>query len=58
MANLLSVIHYGPMPRQWTKVGTKENPADNVSRGLSGLDMISSDCWRQGPVFLSQDESA
>ena len=57
VANRLSVIHDGSMPRQWRKVGTKENPADDVSRGLSGLDMISSDRWRQVPVFLWQDES-
>ena len=54
----LSVIHDGSMPRQCRKIGTKENPADDLSRGLSGLNMISSDRWRQGPVFLSQDESA
>ena len=58
MANRFSVIHDGSMSRHWRKVGTKENPADDVSRGLSGLDMISSDDWRQGPVFLWQDEPA
>ena len=55
VANRLSVILDGSMPR---KVDTKENPADDVFRGLSGLDMISSDRWRQGPVFLWQDESS
>ena len=58
VANRLSVIHDGSMPRQWRKVGTKENPADDVSRGLSGFDMISSDRWRRGPEFLWRDESA
>ena len=58
VANRLSVIHDGSKPRQWRKVGTKENPADDVSRGLSGSDMISSDRWRRGPEFLWQEESA
>ena len=43
VANWLSVIHDGSKPRQWRKVGTKENPAEDVSRGLNGFDMISSD---------------
>ena len=58
VANRLSVIHDGSKPRQWRKVGTKENPADDVSRGLNGFDMISSDRWKRGPEFLWQDESA
>ena len=53
VANQLSVIHDGSKPRQWRKVGTRENPADDVSRGLKGFDMISSD-----PEFLWQDDTA
>ena len=58
VANRLSVIHDGSTPRQWRKVGTKENPSDDVSRGLNGFHMISSDHWKRGPEFLWQDESA
>ena len=58
VANRLSVIHDGSMPRQWRKVGTKDNPADDVSRGLNGFEMISNNRWKRGPVFLWQDESA
>ena len=58
VANRLSVIYDGSTPRQWRKVDTKENPADDVSRGLSGVGMISSDRWRQGPEFLWKDESS
>jgi len=46
VANRLSVIHDGSMSKQWRKVGTKENPADDVSRGLNRFDMISSDRWK------------
>ena len=46
VANRLSVIHDGSIPKQWRKVGTKENPADDVSRGLSVFGMVSSDRWK------------
>ena len=58
MANRLAVIHDGSMPRQWRKVGTKGNPPDDVSRGLNGFDMISSDRWKPGLEFLWQEETA
>ena len=55
-ANRLSVIHDGSVPNQWSKVGTKENPADDVSRCLSGFEMVSSNCWKRDPEFLLQEE--
>ena len=54
--NRLSVIHDGSVPNQWRKVGTKENPADDVSWGLSGFKMVSSDRWKRGTEFLWQEE--
>ena len=36
VVNRLPVINEGSMPRQSRKVGTKENPADDASRGLRG----------------------
>ena len=47
VANRLSVIPDGSVPNQWRKVGTKENPADDVSRGLRGVEMVSSDRWKR-----------
>ena len=47
VANRLFVIPDGSVPNQWRKVGTKENPADDVSRGLSGFEMVSSDRWKR-----------
>ena len=58
VANRLSAIHEGSKPRQWRKVGTKENPADDVSSGLKGFDMISSHRWKRGPEFFWQDDTA
>lgn len=58
VANRLSVSHGGLVSSEWRKVGTKDNPADDVSRGLNGVEMISNHHWKRGPVFLWQDESA
>ena len=58
VANRLSVIHGGLVPSEWRKVGTKDNPVDDVSRGLNGVEIISNHHWKRGPVFLWQDESA
>ena len=58
MANRLSVIHDESMQRQRRKVGTKDNPADVVSRGLNRFEMISNHRWKRGPEFLWQNESA
>ena len=52
----MSVIHDGSTPKQWRKVGTKEIPADDVSRGLSGFEMVSSDGWKRDPEFQWKEE--
>ena len=40
----------------WHHVPTKDNPADDASRGLSASGLMSSR-WQQGPAFLSQPPS-
>lgn len=40
------------MASQWHHIGTKTNPADNASRGLSAEAIIRSNCWTKGPEFL------
>ncbi|KAK4329183.1 hypothetical protein Pmani_000412 [Petrolisthes manimaculis] len=57
VANRVSVINDGSLPRQWRYVNTKLNPADDASRGLSAADVVSSRRWLQGPDFLWGDES-
>jgi len=39
------------MTRQWRKVGTKDNPADEVSRGLNWFEMISNHSWPTNPAM-------
>ena len=54
----MSAIFDGSMLRRWREVGTKDNPTDDVSRGLSGFEMISNHHWKRGPEFPWQDKSA
>jgi hypothetical protein len=56
VANRVAIIHDGSTPGQWHHVGTKENPADHISRGLSAEE-LSSSMWLNGPAFLTQDIS-
>jgi hypothetical protein len=37
-------------------VGTKENPADHVSRGMTAQNLVTCKNWAQGPWFLWQEE--
>ena len=39
-------------PNQWRRVDTKENPADEASRGLSAEELVNSPRWWSGPDFL------
>ncbi|XP_071827004.1 uncharacterized protein [Apostichopus japonicus] len=53
VANRVSKIHEFSSPNQWRHVGSKENPADDGSRGTYDLGT-----WLSGPSFLSKKESA
>ena len=52
LANRIAVIHDGSDPNQWRYVATKENLADDASRGLSANDFLTSKRWIHGPEFL------
>ncbi|XP_063968669.1 uncharacterized protein LOC135157358 [Lytechinus pictus] len=58
VANRLSVIHSVSDVKQWHHVNSKENPADDVSRGMSARDLVASQRWIHGPEFilLSEEE--
>jgi len=57
VANRLSVIHEGTSPEQWRHVSSEMNPADDASRGLDAVQLLSSQRWVQGPDFLGQNKS-
>ncbi|XP_072046826.1 uncharacterized protein [Amphiura filiformis] len=56
VANRLGVIHDGSHASQWRYVPTKDNPADDSSRGLSIDQLLTTDRWLKGPKFLWSGE--
>lgn len=56
MANRTSVIREALDIEQWRYVGSKENPADEATRGMKAQDFLTSRRWLNGPGFLSKPE--
>ena len=54
VANRVQQIHDHASPNQWCYIDTKENPADDASRGLGANELIRSNRWWNGPNFLWQ----
>ena len=54
VANRLAVIHSGSVVSQWHHVGTKLNPADHASRGMTAEQLVNNCQWFCGPSFLWQ----
>jgi hypothetical protein len=52
VANRIETIHKRSNPSQWRYVPTKENPADQASRGLSADQTLTCQAWIKGPEFL------
>ena len=55
VANRVQQIKEKTDVQQWRYVPTKENPADDASRGLNAARENSSSSWFQGPRFLWQE---
>jgi hypothetical protein len=43
-------------PEQWRHVKSKENPADEASRGLTAREFLDSERWLSGPSFLQNPQ--
>lgn len=52
VANRVAVIRDATDVVQWRHVGTKLNPADDASRGMSVENFLKANRWIQGPDFL------
>ena len=52
VANRVQAIRDHASPKQWRYVDTKDNPADDASRGLGANELIRSERWWNGPNFL------
>ena len=51
VANRIAEIHARSEPSDWHHVPTKENPADDCSRGLDPEE-LQAERWQRGPEFL------
>ncbi|KAL2102341.1 hypothetical protein ACEWY4_001509 [Coilia grayii] len=56
VANRIAVIHSLSQVHQWRYVSSKENPADDASRGLDIKPHLMSTSWLHGPHYLSRGE--
>ena len=56
VANRVQTIRSFSSPKQWRYVDTKENPADDASRGIGAQTLVEQSRWIEGPAFLWQPE--
>ena len=56
VANRVAAIQEVTSSTQWKHVGTKQNPADDASRGLSAEALLKNKRWLTGPDFLWNPE--
>lgn len=56
VANRVAVIREATEVAQWRYIGSKQNPADEASRGLSADDFLKCERWLKGPEFLMTGE--
>ena len=56
VANRVQTTRSFSKPSQWKYVDTKENPADDASRGISVQTLVEQSLWIKGPAFLWQPE--
>ena len=56
VANRVSEIREFSEPSQWRYVPSKQNPADDATRGLTAELLVKSDRWIRGPSFLWNSE--
>ena len=55
VANRIYQIKKNTNIEQWSYIPTRENPADDASRGLNAEWESSNTCWFQGSSFLWQE---
>ena len=56
MMNRISTIRETSKPSQWRHVGSKDNPADDASRGMKVSDFLNNRRWLGGPTLLWKRE--
>ena len=58
VANRVHMIQENSNVKQWKYVPTKENPADDTSKGMNFKNFANIDRWFQGPKFLWKPPSS
>lgn len=58
VANRVTTIREATTPSQWRYVSSKENPADDASRGVRAGDFLQDCRWTEGPKFLVGPEES
>ena len=56
VANRVAKICERSDPKLWRHVSSANNPADDVSRGMTAPEVIASERWIKGPAFLRLTE--
>ena len=56
VANRITKIRDCTVPAQWHHIDSSQNPADDLSRGLSAKGLLESQRWLMGPEFLWKSE--
>lgn len=56
VANRIAMIKDVTKSSQWRHVGTRLNPADDITRGMSASDLLERERWWLGPSFIFQPE--
>ncbi|XP_060854980.1 uncharacterized protein LOC132932621 [Metopolophium dirhodum] len=55
VAHRMGEIHDLSSINEWHHIGTKDNPADIISRGCRAKEIINSSIWWHGPSWLTND---
>ena len=55
VANRVQQIRDLSQPTDWMYVESDENPADDVTRGLTARELMEKSHWLTGPEFLWKD---
>jgi len=56
VSNRVATIRNSSSVQQWKHVNSRENAADDVSRGLTADELIRKQRWWKGPQFLTKSE--
>ncbi|XP_037773620.1 uncharacterized protein LOC119569619 [Penaeus monodon] len=53
VANRVGIIHKNSSPQQWRHVRSELNTSDSASRGLSAIELMQRNDWKEGQNFSS-----